>query len=179
MPTRGVAADQKLYNRSPYTLWIAYGSIKDGSIAGIGGNGYTDPDPRVRAHGWTKLPSGSSLNVKGRIFVAAVNNGRMMPVPVEDGRPQYRKIMKPDRYWYPVSRKKFKADLPLRGREADQVRRIRNAGYEPHRFYNVGYTSIPTWFVGADSGVRKRLDDFFRATSTYGGTYIHVKNNWV
>ena len=74
-----VLAQEQMHNRGRYDVWVAFGQHRDGSIAGLGNNGWTDPNAGLYTHMWTQLKAGSSIDIpreySGWVRVVAVGPG--------------------------------------------------------------------------------------------------------
>lgn len=77
--TGSMARAELMYNRSRYDVFVAFGTSRDNSIAGIGDNGYTDPNAGLYSTFWTRLPAGESVEIPrdyaGYARVVAIVNG--------------------------------------------------------------------------------------------------------
>ncbi len=173
-------AGTRLHNRTQYDLWLAQGFNKDSSIAGIGGNGWDDPNTFIRAHGWKKLPSGGSIETNATaVLIAAFNNGQMKVI-----RPA-----KPSKYAhvFPFSRKKFDAKIPYGGPTMSgpnvnnrRSQAIRSRGYDTAVFYRVrAYQERhdrPA--IVGNQATNRELRDWFRQTARKSGiSTLRVRNN--
>jgi hypothetical protein len=109
---RAAAEGCTFVNKTDFDVWVSVGIDKDNSIAGIGDNGWVDPDPYIRAYGSWKVPARASTQMPAQVQVSHVrilvtNNGQYRVIPPSrpgSASPAY----------FPFSMAQFDAKVPFR-----------------------------------------------------------------
>lgn len=187
----------RFHNTSQHPVWVAECYSKDTSIAGIGGNGFTDPNPFTHTRGYREIKAGGSIEIENSELVKVGNQsfrGGLAAIRVVVGRGNDLRIVHPTAksrpaYYPTVHGMRFGWSWTLKASSQSYidkvVRDLNNAGnkditqgmyYHLSQWKNDSNGSF--WYgVGAAGTESARIiNEWWNANATFQGYVFNVAN---